>query len=130
MQILLDTHVLLWAAGESHRLGRRARQLIADPVVDGYISDVSVWELAIKLGLGKLTLPVALHPFMVNSYADLGHATPLPIRRLHLLGVEGLPLHHRDPFDRLLISQARHEGMALVSADRRLDAYGVERIWD
>lgn len=130
MQALIDTHVLLWHAGGNRPVGRRALQLIHDPDCHNYISDVSMWELAIKLGIGKVELPVPLHPFMVHSYTDLGHATPLPIRQFHLLGVEQLPLHHRDPFDRLLVAQARIENLAILSADPRFDAYGVERIWD
>ena len=130
MQLLVDTHVVLWWTLEPHRITARAREYILDPDWHGYVSDVTFWELAIKLSIGKLRLPVPLHPFMVNSYADLGYAVPLPIRQLHILGVEQLPMHHRDPFDRLLVAQARQENAVILSADRRFDDYGVERVWD
>lgn len=130
MQILIDTHAVVWWCLQPHRISQRARETVMDPEVHGYISDVSMWELAIKLGIGKVELPVGLHPFMVHSYSDLGYAVPLPIRQFHLLGVEALPQHHRDPFDRLLVAQAKHENLAILSADPRFDAYGVERIWD
>lgn len=129
MRLLADTHLLLWLAGDPARIGTKALAALRDPDADVYVSQVSTWELAIKVSLGKLALPVSLDAFMVDCLADLGGARQLPIRPVHLHAVAQLPFHHGDPFDRLLICQARVENMVLLSADRRFDAYAVERVW-
>ncbi|HEY8669020.1 MAG TPA: type II toxin-antitoxin system VapC family toxin [Tepidisphaeraceae bacterium] len=128
MRLLLDTHALLWFAQGSPSLSRAARAVIEDDSNQRYVSHASAWEVAIKLSLGKLTLQVAyedLFPGVVlaNGFLllapDLGHYREL----LHL------PFHHRDPFDRLLIAQARSEGLTLVSGDGNMAAYGVPLLW-
>ncbi len=129
MRLLVDTHVLLWLAGDPERIGAKALAALRDPTAEVHVSLVSTWELAIKASLGKLHLPVSLDTFIVDCCADLGAALQLPIRSVHLHGLTDLPYHHGDPFDRLLISQARAENMVLISADKRFDAYGVDRIW-
>lgn len=129
MRLLADTHLLLWLAGDPDRVGAGALACLGHPDAEVYVSHVSLWELAIKASLGKLVLPVSLDAFVVDCLADLGGALQLPIRPVHLYGLSELPFHHGDPFDRLLISQARAENLTLLSADRRFDAYAVRRVW-
>ncbi len=119
MKLLLDTHVLLWALTESPRVDAiRKRLLAADNEV--YFSVASVWEIAIKASLGKLKADA----MEVRDAALEGGFVELPILGPHALHVGGLPWHHRDPFDRLLIAQAAAEPMRLLTADERLLAYG------
>ena len=129
MRLLLDTHAFLWFVSDDERLSTRARRTISDPKNDRWLSLASVWEMAIKLSLGKLRLDVPLDE-MLESEA-LGNAIAiLGIERRHIFAVAALPYHHRDPFDRLLVCQARSERLTLVSADRAFDAYGLRRVWD
>ncbi len=119
MKLLLDTHVLLWALTESPRVDAiRKRLLAADNEV--YFSVASVWEIAIKVSLGKLKADA----MEVRDAALEGGFAELPILGPHALHVGGLPWHHRDPFDRLLIAQAAAEPMRLLTADEQLLAYG------
>lgn len=119
MKLLLDTHVLLWALTESPRVDAiRKRLLAADNEV--YFSVASVWEIAIKASLGKLKADA----MEVRDAALEGGFVELPILGPHALHVGGLPWHHRDPFDRLLIAQAAAEPMRLLTADEQLLAYG------
>ena len=119
MKLLLDTHVLLWALTESPRVDAiRKRLLAADNEV--YFSVASVWEIAIKVSLGKLKADA----MEVRDAALEGGFVELPILGPHALHVGGLPWHHRDPFDRLLIAQAAAEPMRLLTADEQLLAYG------
>lgn len=129
MKLLLDTHALLWFLGGSDRLTAHARTLIEDLSHTRLFSVAGAWEIAIKAGLGKLHLST---PFAQLIPGQL-HANAiefLSIRPEHLSALISLPLHHRDPFDRLLVAQALVEGAAMVSADPALDAYGIQRIWD
>ena len=121
MRVLLDTHVLVWASHRSTRLGT-ARQLVADAEVR-LVSAVSVWELAIKQGVGKLTLGTDVRTWTrrVTTELVLEH---LPVTADHAAAVEHLPDVHRDPFDRLLVAQAVVEGAVLLTADHRLTGYG------
>lgn len=124
MRILLDTHVFLWLHGDPERLGQRLETLSA-PDTEGLVSAVVAWEITIKHGLGRLQLPAppqAWVPDRIRRGAMVSVAIELP----HVLGVADLPDHHRDPFDRLLISQARHLGVPILSADPALAAYDVE----
>ena len=122
MRLLLDTHILLWAMLDDPRLGMGARTAMAGAEAI-HVSAVSVWEIAIKSALGKLAVPEDLF-----DQALAAGVRPLPISWAHAQGVERLPAHHADPFDRLLIAQARQEGMVLVSADSKFRAYDVELI--
>ena len=97
-----------------------ARRTVEDPANDRFVSIASIWEITIKVSLGKLTLPGRLEE-AVESLA----AAVLPIALSHIRRVELLPFHHRDPFDRMLVGQAMEEGLTIVSRDRRLSAYGV-----
>jgi PIN domain nuclease of toxin-antitoxin system len=120
---MLDTHtVLWWMAGELDRLGEKARGAISEG--DIVISAVVIWEVAIKRHQGKLDAPADLLDQLERAGVPL-----LPITARHADRVGTLPLHHRDPFDRLLVAQADCEGLALVSADEELKRYGVEIVW-
>lgn len=126
MRILLDTHVFVWAIGRSDRLSSRARGLLLDPANDLYLSVASAWELTIKEGMGKLVLPVPVDRFVAEG-CGAAQIAVLPIELGHLAELARLPLHHRDPFDRMLVAQARREGLALLSEDAALTAYDVAR---
>ena len=128
MRVLLDTHAFLWAAADAPELGRRARKRYLDPETDLLLSVASVWEMAIKTGLGKLRLTVPLDELVERGIEGQGIAL-LPIALEHALAVRALPFHHRDPFDRLLAAQALAEGVPILSADCVFERYGVERIW-
>lgn len=121
MNLLLDTHVLIWW-DEGRRIAAAARRAIeaADVV---YVSAASVWEVAIKIGLGRLRPDRT-----VEEAAEESGFLELPITFRHAQRVSGLPAHHRDPFDRLLVAQAEIEGLTLVTRDPVFDRYGVERI--
>ncbi len=124
MRLLLDTHVALWSLGEPTRLSADARTAIVDADSDVFASAVSLWEIAIKRKLGKLQAP----DDVPERLASKGY-TDLVVTCAHGWAAGALPLHHRDPFDRLLIAQAQLEGLVLVTADRRLAAYGVATLW-
>jgi PIN domain nuclease of toxin-antitoxin system len=124
VRLLLDSHAFLWWVRGDPGLTRRARAAIADTGNDCFVSHASVWEMAIKASVGKLKLPATVERFVVE-HCDANGFGLLPITLAHVAAVEALPFHHRDPFDRLLVAQARHEGMALVSRDQSLAAYGV-----
>jgi len=124
MQLLLDSHTFLWWVKDDRALRRRARAAIADVDNECFLSHASVWEMAIKASLGKLKLPSTVERFVVE-HCEANSFHLLPITLAHVASVEGLPFHHRDPFDRLLVAQARHGAMALVSRDASLKAYGV-----
>jgi PIN domain nuclease of toxin-antitoxin system len=128
MGLLLDTHAFLWMGDSPERLGAGAREALLDPGQRVALSMASVWEMAIKIGLGKLQLSTSLEALVG---AGLAHARIelMPIELPHVLRVQDLPWHHRDPFDRLLVAQALTASIPIVSRDATLDAYGVRRIW-
>ena len=126
---LLDTHAFLWMAGDESRLGSEARRVVSHPGSELFLSVASAWEMAIKQSLGKLGLEIELSKLISQQLAAL-RARRLPLTWQHAVAVTELQLHHRDPFDRMLVTQARCEGLAILSADTSLDAYDVERIWD
>ena len=124
MNLLLDTHVFLWAVDNNPNLSAAARKAIVDGHNIVYVSAATAWEISIKLILIKLRIPesdyleeLRLHRFM-----------PLSITTEHALAVENLPPHHKDPFDRMLIAQAQEEKLALVTRDLRIKAYDVQVI--
>ena len=125
MRILLDTQVWLWLVTASERLGPESRVLLDDERNDALLSSASAWEIAIKYGLGKLPLPDSPDIY-VQEQMRLGGVEPLPVLHSHALHVTSLQDLHHDPFDRILVAQARVEGLTLASADRRLSAYDVE----
>lgn len=128
MHLLLDTHAFLWFVSGDGRLSSRARRRIQDRRHDKWLSIASVWELAIKRSLGKLELEISMDELIDTGAVDNGIAL-LGVTRVHAIGVVDLAFHHRDPFDRLLVSQAMREKMAIVSVDSAFDAYPIERIW-
>ncbi len=129
MRILLDTHALIWFFEGNLRLPAAARGLIADRQNLKTVSIASLWEMAIKISIGKLTLSLPLDEFIARRVVT-SQALILPVEVSHLIAVCSLPFHHKDPFDRLLIAQALTENIPLISADAAFDAYGVQRIWD
>ena len=128
MRLLLDTHALIWFLEDDPKLSQRARAAIGDVGNRRSISDATAWEAGIKHTLGKLRLPVPYEELFPGRLEALGFRV-LPIKHAHLHEMVRLPWHHRDPFDRLLIAQARVEGMTLVSCDPHFPAYGVPVLW-
>jgi PIN domain nuclease of toxin-antitoxin system len=128
VRLLLDTQAFLWFILAHTRLSTTALGLITDPVNHKHVSPASYWEIAIKIRLGKYALPVPFEPFMSDQIAQ-NNFTILPITVKHAGVLTTLPLHHRDPFDRLLIAQTMVEAMRIVSIDSVLDSYPVTRLW-
>lgn len=128
MKLLLDTHCWLWLVAEPEKLRRDIVEMVIAESNEVYVSAVTAWEIAIKHALGKLSLPAAPTEYVPQRMSMLGHL-PLPIEQRHALHVGDLPLHHRDPFDRMLVAQAQIEGMHLVTADRLVAAYDVPILW-
>jgi len=128
MNILLDTHAFLWFVDDNPRLSQPARVLIESEDSQPFLSAASLWEIAIKISLGKLTLNQAFEAFIPQLLALNGIGI-LNISMEHTAAVATLPFHHRDPFDRLLVVQSKIEDMTFVSADPAFDAYGVKRVW-
>lgn len=127
MRLLLDTHVWLWWNTEPERLALHVRRSIEKRSNEVFLSAASVWEMAIKRQLGKLTLPEPVATYVVRRLAS-DDVMALPVSIDHAAGAETLALLHRDPFDRLLIVQARHEGLRLLTADDQLLAYGAPTV--
>lgn len=122
MNLLLDSHVVLWALADI-RLSDAGKALIEDPGNEVCVSAATVWELMIKKNLGKLDVDDdLLDQIAAADFAEL------PVTWAHAEGVGALPAIHRDPFDRVLVAQARHEGMTIVSADPEVARYGVPTI--
>ena len=128
MRLLLDTNAFLFAINPTNRLGRSVRLLMEDPRVERWLSSVSLWEVATKVKIGKLPLPT--DPAFYAHHVEALGARILPLEMRHSMELFRLPLLHRDPFDRMLIAQARVEGLTLASSDRLFEAYGVTRCWD
>ena len=127
MSYLLDTCVWLWLVSEPERIGKDLRALLADETTPVFFSAASAWEIAIKAGLGRLELPKPPAEFIAERLVrDTIRA--LPVEVAHAAHVATLPMHHRDPFDRLLVAQAQIEDLTLVSADRQLHPYNVKLI--
>jgi PIN domain nuclease of toxin-antitoxin system len=128
MRLLLDTHAWLWFVLGDDLLSPRARTLIEDRANEKLLSAASYWETAIKISIGKYSVPRPFDEFIFNAIQGQGFVI-LPVLPSHAAAVCSLPFHHRDPFDRLLVAQALTERMALISGDAALDAYGVQRLW-
>ncbi len=124
MKLLLDSHVLLWWLAGDPLLGPKVRDTVADPQGLVFVSAVSVWEIGIKQALGKLHAPEALSG-VIREEGFNG----LAISVAHAELAAALPRHHRDPFDRMLVAQARIEHLTLVTHDRRLEPYGGDILW-
>jgi len=128
MRVLVDTHVFLWWVEGNRALPAKAREALSDRDNECLLSLVSVWELAIKAGLGKLKLALPVQRYVVEHVIANGFRI-LDIRMEHVGRVESLAPHHGDPFDRLLIAQALEEKLPIVTADPVFRKYGVRRIW-
>ena len=126
--MLLDTQCWLWLQVAPERLSSATLDLLNDPDSEFYLSAASAWEVAIKHSLGKLPLPLPPDEY-VRTRMEVSGTLPLAIEHRHALRVACLPLHHRDPFDRLLVAQAQEEELRLVTSDRQLAAYEVELLW-
>lgn len=124
MRLLLDTHVFLWLNQAPDRLGAHY-DVVADAATELLLSPASSWELAIKTALGRLSLPDPVELYVPSRMAAAGVAS-VPIEHHHALLVARLPMHHRDPFDRLLVAQATVLGVPILTADPALEVYDVE----
>lgn len=128
MRILLDTHAFLWTAIGSSQLSKHATDLFLETQNEFYLSIASTWEIAIKSSLGKLTFHKPVEPYILDILQE-NSIQLLNIDFRHVMRVSELPFHHRDPFDRLLISQAIEEKIAILSSDTAFDAYDILRLW-
>ncbi len=128
MKLLLDTHTFLWFIAGSQSLSPAARRSIEDPLNEKWVSIASIWEIAIKHSIGKLSLAAPFHLLFPQQLTANGFDL-LPVEIDHLNVVISLPFHHRDPFDRLLIAQTLALNFSIVSIDGKFDAYGVQRLW-
>lgn len=128
MNLLLDTHAFLWFVWDDARLSARAEQLIEDPANHKFVSVASCWEIAVKVSVGKLKVGEPSQVFLSREIAK-NNFDLLSISLDHACDVESLPLHHRDPFDRLLVAQAIADKLAIISVDPLLDQYSVTRLW-
>jgi PIN domain nuclease of toxin-antitoxin system len=124
MSLLLDTQALLWFILDDTRLSKKAQESIVAPDVLIYVSPASLWEIAIKISLGKYALPASFAAFWDEQFKTNDFSL-LPITVSHTARVVDLPFHHRDPFDRLIIAQSLEEGIPVVSNDDMFDHYGV-----
>jgi PIN domain nuclease of toxin-antitoxin system len=128
MKILLDTHAFLWAITEDAQLSLRAREIFTARTSELFLSVASIWEILIKVQLKKLPLTKPVVPFLREQLAN-NNIHVLPIVLDHVARLEDLPVHHRDPFDRILVAQSLEEGWPLLSADPLLARYPTELIW-
>ncbi len=128
MKLLLDTHSFLWFIGGDGRLSPTARTLIEDVTNEVFLSVASLWEMAIKISLGRLQLAEPFETF-IPQQLSLNRMGLLGITISHTAKVATLPFHHRDPFDCLLVAQAQVEQMPLVSSDPAFDTYAITRLW-
>ncbi len=128
MKILLDTHAFLWWDSEPERLGLMAAGLLSKTDNEIFVSVASAWEVQIKKQLGKLSLSVPLAE-LIESQEQVNDVRILPVKLDHVLALDDLAPHHKDPFDRILVAQARVEGMMLISGDPVFSKYDVEVLW-
>ena len=128
MRLLLDTHAFLWFILDEPQLSAAADALISDPANDIEVSPASYWEIAIKIRLGKYSLPEPFDVF-IEREISANRFGILSIEPKHAAALCSMPFHHRDPFDRLIIAQAMVEGIGVVSSDAAFDPYGVTRLW-
>jgi len=128
MRALLDTHVLLWWLTDDERLSGKARRAFTSGRSTLLWSAASSWELAVKISLGKLSLPGPLRSYLPKKLREQ-RITPIAVEHSHAFRVAELPAHHRDPFDRLIIAQAQVEKVPIISADSKLGQYDVKIVW-
>ena len=128
MKVLLDTHAMLWWLADDPRLSNKARQTIAEGRNQLFWSIASAFELAVKVGAGKLVLGRSLRSLFAEIVSEQG-AELLPMTHEHCVRLSNLELHHRDPFDRMLVAQALEEGIPLLTADPKMGLYPIDRLW-
>jgi PIN domain nuclease of toxin-antitoxin system len=128
LKTLLDTHAFLWFINGDARLSSQARMMIEAPANECLVSVVSLWEITIKVSLGKVRIPASIGPLVEIHVLGNGFRI-LPIRPEHLERLEALPFHHRDPFDRLLIAQGLEEEALIVTRDSAFGPYGAALAW-
>jgi PIN domain nuclease of toxin-antitoxin system len=128
MKCLIDTHVLLWILCDDRRLSENAKIHFLDRKNAIYLSMASLWEMSIKISLEKLKLKNSLET-IVDEHVVGNDINLLNIQSSHIYPLQKLPFHHRDPFDRLIVSQALYEKMSIISSDKNFDLYQVKRIW-
>jgi PIN domain nuclease of toxin-antitoxin system len=128
VRLLIDTNTLIWAVDHPAKLSVTATTALQDPANDLLLRAATVWELAIKIGQGKLILSLPYRQWMDKPIADL-KLIHLPITVEYADRQASLPTHHKDPFDRLMIAQALVEGVSVVCADAAFDPYGITRVW-
>ena len=128
MRVLLDTHAFLWLINDDSRLSESARQTFLNLENSLFFSAASLWEICIKLSLGKISLRGGWFQ-TIQEEMEINSVQWLPIEMMHCVEVAEMPFHHRDPFDRMLIAQAIVEKMQILSRDTRLSDYTIERIW-
>ncbi|MEH1887021.1 type II toxin-antitoxin system VapC family toxin [Nostoc sp.] len=128
MRLLLDTHTFIWYVTDNSRLSNQVVALINDENNEIILSIASLWEIAIKQNLGKLSFNQSFEIF-ITQQLNLNDFSLLDIKITHVTVVATLPLHHRDPFDRILIAQSIVENIPLLSADKIFDAYPIRRVW-
>jgi PIN domain nuclease of toxin-antitoxin system len=127
MKVILDSHTLVWWFSDPAKLSKRATSIVSNTANTALVSAATAWELAIKVNLGKLNA-LALVTDLSRHLDEEGFMElPISIGKASRAGL--LPLHHRDPFDRLLVAQAQDLGIAILSADASLDQYDVKRVW-
>ena len=127
MKAILDTHAFLWALAGDARMSPLARDTFAGPAGLS-LSIASIWEILIKVQSGKLHLPRPAGPYVLKKLAENGIEV-LPISIDHLLALDRLPMHHRDPFDRMLVAQSMEEGWPIITADPVFKQYPIRVIW-
>jgi len=128
VRVLVDSNAALWAVLDSPKLSPHAKQILGDPQTVNLFSLASAWEIAIKYHSGRLPLPETPKEFLDRAVRDL-EFTLLPIEASHIFTAAALPLHHRDPFDRMLIAQAITEQVPILSSDAHLSRYPVQVLW-
>jgi PIN domain nuclease of toxin-antitoxin system len=128
MKALVDTHTFVWALLKDHRLTAKAKQILTSDTDELIFSLVSLWEIAIKMKIGKFNKLGSSVAYIRDEMTEYGMEL-LPIRYEHILRLESLPHHHGDPFDRLLIAQAMTESIPIVTSDAKFKAYDVKLIW-
>ena len=127
-RVLLDTHSFLWFVTEDPKLSAAAERIIAEGGNEPILSAACVWEIAIKVSIGRLPIPAPLDSF-IPEQLRINRISLLPIELRHLFEIPRMPLHHRDPYDRLLIAQAIVEGLPVLTADPAFDKYPIQRLW-
>ncbi len=125
MKLLLDTHIFIWWADQPEKLSHAALSALQDEANELLLSVASVWEMQIKIQLGKLKLSLPLKELIKNQQ-ETNELNLLPVELKHVLALDALPFHHKDPFDRLLMAQSLEEDLTLVSVDSQFTAYPVK----